>query len=116
MRHHTHTHTHIHTQRHTLPAENITLSCAHAHLFTLNTYTQSLTVTHTHTHTHTVGRGGGRSGLGVVKGAVCYVMEGRNGFALSDRPSQRLCFMFDIIVSPLTGPFINGFNGQSETG
>lgn len=26
----------------------------------------------------------GRSGLGVVKGAVCYVMEGRNGFALSD--------------------------------
>lgn len=27
---------------------------------------------------------GGRSGLGVVKGAVCYVMEGRNGFALSD--------------------------------
>lgn len=38
-----------------------------------------------HTHTHTVGRGGGRSGLEVVKGAVCYVMEGRNGFALSDR-------------------------------
>lgn len=29
-------------------------------------------------------RGGGRSGLGVVKGAVCFVMEGRNGFALSD--------------------------------
>lgn len=39
----------------------------------------------THSHTHTVGRGGGRRGLGVVKGAVCYVMEGRNGFALSDR-------------------------------
>lgn len=31
-------------------------------------------------------------------------------------PSQRLCFMFDLIVSLLTGPFINGFNGQSETG
>ena len=30
--------------------------------------------------------------------------------------SQRLCFMFDLIVSLLTAPFISGFNGQSETG
>lgn len=65
----------MHTNRHTLPAESITLPCAH--MLPSNT--------HTHSHTHTVGRGGGRSGLGVVKGAVCYVMEGRNGFALSDR-------------------------------
>lgn len=38
------------------------------------------------------------------------------GLLCQTGPSQRLCFMFDLIVSPLTGPFINGFNGQSETG
>lgn len=38
-----------------------------------------------HTHTHSQWVGGRRSRLGVVKGAVCYVMEGRNEFALSDR-------------------------------
>lgn len=37
------------------------------------------------------------------------------GLLCQTGPSQRLCFMFDLIVSPLTGPFINGFNGQSET-
>lgn len=62
-----------HTQTHTLPKGNITLPCAH--LFTLST--------HTVTSIQWV-RGGGSAGLGVVKGAVCFVMEGRNGFALSD--------------------------------
>lgn len=38
------------------------------------------------------------------------------GLLCQTGPSQRLCFMFDLIVSPLTAPFINGFNGQSETG
>lgn len=70
LRHLTH-----HRNTHALPAKHITLPCAHADLFTLNT----------HSHTHALGGEGGRSGLEVVKGAVCYVMEGRNGFALSDR-------------------------------
>lgn len=51
-------------------------SHSRVHMFTLNT--------HTHTHTEWVEEAG-RSGLEVVKGAVCSVMEGRNGFALSDR-------------------------------
>lgn len=31
-------------------------------------------------------------------------------------PSERLCFIFDLIDCPLTATFISGPNGQSEAG
>lgn len=61
------------TQAHTYFNKGTSHSCVYV-------LTYSLQKTHVY-----IGGGGGRSGLEVVKGAVCYVMEGRNGFALSDR-------------------------------
>lgn len=40
----------------------------------------------------------------------------KNGLLHQSDPSKQLCFIFDLIVSPLTATFINSSNGQSEVG
>ncbi len=40
----------------------------------------------------------------------------KNGSLHQSDPSKQLCFIFDLIDSPLTATFINSSNGQSEVG
>jgi len=59
--------------------------------------------THTHTHTH-------------IHKTNNLIWRRKNGLLHQSDPSKQLCFIFDLIVSPLTATFINSSNGQSEVG
>ncbi len=47
---------------------------------------------------------------------ISLIVRRKTGLLHQKGPSERLCFIFDLIVCPLTATFINGPNGQSETG
>lgn len=45
---------------------------------------------------------------------ISIITRQKTGLLHQKDPSVRLCFIFDLIVCPLTATFINGSNGQSE--
>lgn len=47
---------------------------------------------------------------------ISLIVRRKTGLLHQKEPSERLCFIFDLIVCPLTATFINGPNGQSEAG